>query len=95
MIRNCVEAAHNNGIWCGIYGEMAGDPLYAPLLVGMGLDELSVGASSLPRVKEVIRRLKLTEAQELAAATLPAVRSQDVMAMLTALLQRIDPDLVG
>ncbi len=95
LIRNCVEAAHNNGIWCGICGEMAGEPLYAPLLVGMGLDELSVAASSLPRVKEVIRRLKLTEAQELAAATLHATNSRDVMTMLNALIQRIDPDMLG
>lgn len=95
LIRNCVEAAHNNNIWCGICGEMAGNPLYAPLLVGMGLDELSVAASSLPRVKEVIRRVKLSEAQELAAATLHATRSQDVIAMLNALLRRIDPDLAG
>ncbi|MCG3149301.1 MAG: Phosphoenolpyruvate-protein phosphotransferase [Verrucomicrobiae bacterium] len=95
LIRNCVEAAHNNNIWCGICGEMAGNPLYAPLLVGMGLDELSVAAASLPRVKEIIRRLKLSEAQELAAATLHATRSQDVLAMLNALLRRIDPDLAG
>ncbi len=95
LIRGCVEAAHNNGIWVGICGEMAGEPLYAPLLVGMGVDELSVAAASLPRVKEVIRRMKLTEAQELAAATLHATSSRDVMAMLTALLQRIDPDLLG
>jgi phosphotransferase system enzyme I (PtsI) len=95
LIRACVEAAHNNGIWVGICGEMAGEPLYAPLLVGMGLDELSVAAASLPRVKEVIRRLKLTEAQELAAAALHANNSREVMAMLTALLQRIDPDLVS
>jgi phosphoenolpyruvate-protein phosphotransferase (PTS system enzyme I) len=94
LIRGCVEAAHNNGIWVGVCGEMAGDPLYAPLLVGMGVDELSVAASSLPRVKEVIRRLKLAEAQELAAATLHAGSSRDVLAMLNALLQRIDPDLV-
>ena len=95
LIRNCVEAAHNNNIWCGICGEMAGEPLYAPLLVGMGLDELSVAAASLPRVKEVIRRLKLAEAQELAAATLTAPDSREVLAMLNALLQRIDPDIVG
>lgn len=95
LIRGCVEAAHNNGIWVGMCGEMAGEPLYAPLLVGMGVDELSVAASNLPRVKEVIRRMRLTEAQELAAATLHANQSRDVMAMLNALLQRIDPDLVG
>jgi phosphotransferase system enzyme I (PtsI) len=93
LIRGCVEAGHNNGIWVGMCGEMAGEPLYAPLLVGMGLDELSVAASNLPRVKEVIRRMKLTEAQELAAATLHANQSRDVMAMLNALLQRIDPEL--
>ena len=95
LIRNCVEAAHNNGIWCGICGEMAGEPLYAPLLVGMGLDELSIAAASLPRVKEVIRRLNLAEAQELAAATLNATNSREVLAMLNVLLQRIDPDLVS
>ena len=93
LLRNCVEAAHNNNIWCGICGEMAGEPLYAPLLVGMGLDEFSVAAASLPRVKEVIRRLKLSEAQELAAATLNATDSREVLAMLNTLLQRIDPDL--
>jgi phosphotransferase system enzyme I (PtsI) len=95
LLRNIVESAHNNNIWTGLCGEMAGNPLYVPLLIGMGLDELSVSASSLPRVKEVIRRIKLSEAQELAAAALHANRSSDVQAMLKALLQRIDPDLVG
>ena len=95
LIRNCVEAAHNNGIWCGICGEMAGEPLYAPLLVGMGLDELSVAAASLPRVKEVIRRLNLSEAKQLAGAALNATNSREVLAMLNALLNRIDPDLGG
>jgi len=95
LIRNTVESAHNNGIWVGLCGEMAGDPLYAPLLVGMGVDELSVGAANLPRVKEVIRRLKLTEAQDLAAATLHSNRSSDVLAMLNALIERIDPDVLG
>jgi phosphoenolpyruvate-protein kinase (PTS system EI component) len=65
------------------------------LLVGMGLDELSVSAAALPRVKEVIRRLQLSDAQELAAATLHTTRSSEVRAMLSALLQRIDPDLLG
>jgi phosphotransferase system enzyme I (PtsI) len=95
LIRGCVEAAHNNNIWVGVCGEMAGEPLYVPLLVGMGVDELSIAASNLLRVKEVIRRLKLSEAQELAAATLHAARSREVLAMLNALIQRIDPDVVG
>ncbi|HUK81211.1 MAG TPA: phosphoenolpyruvate--protein phosphotransferase [Verrucomicrobiae bacterium] len=95
LIRGVVEAAHNNNIWVGVCGEIAGEPLYVPLLVGMGVDELSIAAASLPRVKEVIRRMKLSEAQELAAATLHATRSREVLAMLNALIQRIDPDIVG
>ncbi len=95
LIRNCVESAHNNNIWCGVCGQVAGEPLYVPLLVGMGVDELSIDASSLPRAKEVIRRLKLSEAQELAAAALHSTRGRDVLAMLNALMQRIDPDLLG
>jgi phosphotransferase system enzyme I (PtsI) len=95
LIRGCVEAAHNNGIWVGVCGEIAGEPLYVPLLVGMGVDELSTAASNLSRIKEVIRRLKLSEAQELAAATLHASHSREVLAMLNALIQRIDPDVVG
>lgn len=94
LIRSCVEAAHNNNIWVGVCGEMAGEPLFAPLLIGMGVDELSVAAASLPRIKEVIRRLSLKDAQELAAASLHANRGREVLAMLHALLQRIDPDLL-
>jgi phosphotransferase system enzyme I (PtsI) len=95
LIRGVVEAAHNNNTWVGVCGEIAGEPLYVPLLVGMGVDELSLAAASLPRVKEVIRRMKLSEVQELAAATLHATRSREVLAMLNALIQRIDPDIVG
>jgi phosphotransferase system enzyme I (PtsI) len=95
LIRSVVEAAHNNEIWVGVCGEMAGEPLFAPLLLGMGIDELSAAASSLPRVKEVIRRLTLREAQELAAASLHANSGREVLAMLNALLQRVDPDLLG
>jgi phosphotransferase system enzyme I (PtsI) len=95
LIRNCVEAAHNNNIWIGVCGEISGDPLYIPLLVGMGIDELSLASASLPRIKEVIRRLTMSEAQELAVAALHATRGREVTAMLTALLQRIDPDLLA
>jgi phosphotransferase system enzyme I (PtsI) len=95
LIRGVVEAAHNNNIWVGVCGEMAGEPLFTPLLLGMGIDELSAASSSLPRVKEVIRRLTLREAQELAAASLHTNSGREVLAMLNALLQRVDPDLLS
>ena len=95
LIRGVVEAAHNNNIWVGVCGEMAGEPLFTPLLLGMGIDELSAASSSLPRVKEVIRRLTLREAQELAAASLHTNSGREVLAMLNTLLQRVDPDLLS
>ncbi len=95
MLRQVIEEGHRQGLKVGVCGEIAGEPLYVPLLVGMGVDELSVAAASIPRVKEVIRRLNFSETQELAAATLHATRSREVLAMLNALVQRIDPDVVS
>lgn len=57
LIDNVIQAAHANNIFVGMCGEMAGEPLAAPLLVAMGLDEFSMSASSIPQVKEVIRSL--------------------------------------
>jgi hypothetical protein len=55
QIASCINslAAHNNEIWVGVCGEMAGEPLFAPLLLGMEIDELSAAPSSLSRVKKV------------------------------------------
>lgn len=65
LLDGVVKAGHERGIWVGMCGEMAGDPLAAPLLTAMGFDELSMSAPSIPRVKEVIRKLSHQSAQEL------------------------------
>jgi phosphotransferase system enzyme I (PtsI) len=57
LIRNVVEAAHQKGVWVGICGEMAGDVAATPLLVGLGLDELSASTGQVARVKHAIRQL--------------------------------------
>lgn len=54
LIYQIIKAAHSNGIWAGMCGEMAGDPEAAKLLVAMGIDELSMSAPSLPKVKEAL-----------------------------------------
>ena len=51
-----VAVAHAAGIEACICGEMAGDPLYLPILLGLGYDELSMGSASIPRVKQILRR---------------------------------------
>ena len=57
LIRMTVEAAHANNLWVGVCGEMAGDILLTPLLLGLGFDELSAGAGSVPRVKRAVQSL--------------------------------------
>jgi len=70
MVRDAATAAHAAGIWIGMCGELAGNPLAAPVLVGLGLDELSMSAPSIPAVKAAVRRFTLAEAQRIAAAAL-------------------------
>lgn len=67
-LRVVVEAARQTGIPACICGEMAGDPLYLPVLLGLGFSELSMGASSIPRLKRVLRRCTMNRAVEIADA---------------------------
>lgn len=66
MIRNTAEAARIAGIPCAICGEMAGDPLYTEILLGLGIRELSMAPLALPTVRAVIAHTNLEEARELA-----------------------------
>ncbi len=66
MIQFTVRSAHEAGIPVAMCGEMAGDPFYAAMLVGLGLDELSMTASSIPAVKRVIRAMRRDDAVQLA-----------------------------
>ena len=70
LIKQTIDAAHRNGIWVGLCGEMAGDPLATGLLVGMGVDELSTSAMAIPEIKKIIRSITFEEAQRLAEQVL-------------------------
>ena len=69
-----------HGIWCGLCGEMAGDPALTPLLLGLGVDELSTAPSLVPQVKFLIRRLKMEDARELADFALNCESGQEILA---------------
>jgi phosphotransferase system enzyme I (PtsI) len=70
LIKNVIVAGHDNGLWVGVCGEMAGDPLAAGLLVGLGIDELSMNGPAIPRVREQIRRIDAAKARALAEEVL-------------------------
>ncbi len=65
-IAHTVKAAHDAGRWVGVCGEMAGDPHTAVLLVGLGVDEMSMSAFDLPRVKAAVRSIRFDAARALA-----------------------------
>jgi phosphocarrier protein FPr len=70
LIAKTVEAAHAAGKWVGICGELGADPQAVPILVGLGVDELSVSVPSIPGVKAQVRALNFVQAQQLAQAAL-------------------------
>jgi phosphoenolpyruvate-protein phosphotransferase len=78
QIRSVIASAHDNGIWAGVCGELAGDPDALPLLLGLGLDEFSMAAPVIPRAKTIIRQWSRSAAQELALRALDLESAEDV-----------------
>jgi phosphotransferase system, enzyme I, PtsP len=88
-IRMTVDAAHDAGRRIGMCGEMAGNPLCTLLLIGMGLDELSMGAPSVPVIKQIVRRARHDDAVRLASEALRCDTIEEVKGcVITALRER-------
>ena len=93
LIKMTVDAAHRNGNHAAVCGEMAGDPVLTPLLLGLGVDELSAAPAVVPTIKFLIRRLKLSEAKELAEFSLNCESSSEILARARALARSVAPNL--
>jgi len=93
LIKTTIDAAHNHRIWVSVCGEMASDPVLVPLLLGLGVDELSVAVPLLPPVKFIIRRLKLAEAKALADFALKCESAAEILARCQELACNIAPSL--
>jgi phosphotransferase system enzyme I (PtsI) len=93
LIKVTIEAAHNHRIRVCVCGEMASDPVLVPLLIGLGIDELSATPSLVPPVKFIIRRLKLAEARELAEFALKSESASEILARCQELARNLAPSL--
>ena len=82
LIAQSVAAAHAAGRWVGVCGGIASDPQAVPLLVGLGVDELSVSVPAIPSVKAQVRRLSFADCQELAARALDLDSATSVRALV-------------
>ncbi|MGM0851765.1 MAG: phosphoenolpyruvate--protein phosphotransferase [Bacillota bacterium] len=70
LVKMVIDAAHKEGKWAGMCGEMAGDEIAVPILLGLGLDEFSMSATSILRARSQIRQLNRAEMKELAEQAL-------------------------
>jgi phosphoenolpyruvate-protein phosphotransferase (PTS system enzyme I) len=95
LLKMIADAAHANNIWVGVCGEMAGDVALIPLLLGLGMEELSVGATSVPRVKLAVRSLTIPECQQLVDETLKLQTSSEILARCLELATSRYGDLLG
>jgi len=82
LVKNVIEASHKEGKWTGMCGEMAGDSLAIPLLLGMGLDEFSMSATSILQARSQIKNLTLDEMKELVEKAVMCATTEEVLALI-------------
>ena len=82
LIKNVIDAAHDNGIWCGMCGEAAADSRLIPLYLGMGLDEFSMSAGSMLKARKLISGLSYEKMQIMSRDALKIKTSDDIIAFL-------------
>ncbi|MCQ2352376.1 MAG: phosphoenolpyruvate--protein phosphotransferase [Victivallaceae bacterium] len=94
LIRHCVECAERKGIPVAVCGQMAADPAAALLLVGMGIQELSMASPAIPLVRRAIRSVSMFDAEQLVERALRATDDDEPMKLAEELLQKHAPELI-
>jgi phosphotransferase system enzyme I (PtsI) len=95
LLKMIADAAHTNDIWVGVCGEMAGDVALTPLLLGLGVDELSASAMLVPRVKRAVQSLAFSECQDLVEEALKLDTGSEILARCLELADKRYGDLLG
>ena len=95
LLKMVTDAAHATNIWVGVCGEMAGDVALVPLLLGLGMDELSAAATLVPRVKRAVQSLSIPECRELVEETLKLNTASEILARCLQIADKRYGDLLG
>ena len=93
MVRDVVQVGRKLGIRVAMCGEMAGDPLYIPVLLGLGVNEFSMNPTSIPVVKRVIRMTSLSEATKIARRALVLATVEEVNEYVNKEMDHRFPDI--
>jgi phosphotransferase system enzyme I (PtsI) len=95
LLKMIADAARANNIWVGVCGEMAGDIALIPLLLGLGMDELSASATLVPRVKRAVQSLTIPECRQLVDQALELETPSEILARCLELAGKRYGDLLG
>jgi phosphotransferase system enzyme I (PtsI) len=95
LIEMTVAAAHANGIWVGVCGEMAGEITLTPLLLALGVDELSASAGLVPRVKKAVQTLNTKECDRLLEQIRDLYSGAEVLALCEEVARRHYAELLS
>ncbi|WP_158782565.1 phosphoenolpyruvate-protein phosphotransferase PtsI [Pantoea sp. BAV 3049] len=87
LIKQVIDASHAEGKWTGMCGELAGDERATLLLLGMGLDEFSMSAISIPRIKKIIRNTNFEDAKALAEQALAQPTAEELMNLVNKFIE--------
>jgi phosphotransferase system enzyme I (PtsI) len=93
-IQTTVDAAHREGCWVSLCGEMAGDPLATVLLVGLGIDDLSMSPAVIPEIKQLVRSITYDEALGTATRAIRLSTAAEVEELVREFMCERFPDLV-
>lgn len=88
LVKMVIEAAHKEGKWAGMCGEMAGDELAIPLLLGLGLDEFSMSATSILKARAQLKHLSKSDMEALAAEAITLPTSEEVIERVQAITKK-------
>ncbi|UCG29752.1 MAG: phosphoenolpyruvate--protein phosphotransferase [candidate division WOR-3 bacterium] len=95
LIKQVIDAGHKAHIWVGLCGELAADPLAIPLLIGLGIDELSMSPVAIPKAKMVLRALTVPECEKIAAKALNFRCASEVQKFLRRMIAKKFPGIGG
>ena len=93
LIKNIIDSGHRNNIWVGMCGEMSGDPMFALILLGMGLDEFSMPSRMILPIKQLVRCINMDDARKITEAALDLSTGKEVDEFSNKKLKELAPEV--
>ncbi|MDD5737822.1 MAG: phosphoenolpyruvate--protein phosphotransferase [Candidatus Omnitrophica bacterium] len=93
LIKNVIDTGHKHNIWVGMCGEMAGEPAFSLILLGLGLDEFSTSPVNIPRVKQIIRSVDYVTAQKIAEEAMGLATGSEIEEFANMKLRQLVPGM--